>query len=391
MRSRPGRLFIHYYVTASPNAYWMDSPGYYGPNYLTDSNRSPGLKPYVYLTINNNTNITGNLNANLALSDPACAGFNLGGEYIPLGAALGWQETAPMTIIDDNIRPGILGFSSPTYSVNENAGTATITVVRTNGTDGDVQISYTTVATGSSATNRRGLLQRERDPGLSARASPARPSPFPLINGTTIQPDKTLNLASLRSDRRRDSGPDQRGADHRQRQFCRRPLEFTSATYGTNENLGPALITVQRLGGASGTLTVDIATTDGTAVNGVNYFGSTNMLHMEQRRRLHQDHCGSGHPRRQDHHQSDGEFEFVRRHGQHCDQRQRLGLLTNAMLYHQQRGFSGHGGIQFAGLFGEEIRRASRSSRWCARGGSAGNHHGHEFHRRCDGDGAATA
>jgi hypothetical protein len=40
---------------------------------------------------------------------------------------MGFQQTATLTIVDDESNP-FIGFSSPTYSVNENIGTAAITV-----------------------------------------------------------------------------------------------------------------------------------------------------------------------------------------------------------------------------------------------------------------------
>src|SRR5262249_42301788 len=41
-------------------------------------------------------------------------------------------------------QPGTLQFSNAAYSVNENAGTATITVTRTGGSDGAVSVNYAT-------------------------------------------------------------------------------------------------------------------------------------------------------------------------------------------------------------------------------------------------------
>ncbi len=49
-----------------------------------------------------------------------------------------------MTILEANYNAGVLGFSSPLYTVVENAGFATITVTRTNGTQNVVQVSYAT-------------------------------------------------------------------------------------------------------------------------------------------------------------------------------------------------------------------------------------------------------
>ena len=53
------------------------------------------------------------------------------------GATLGNPATAVLTIID-NDAPGTLQFSTATYSVNENGGSATITITRTGGSAGSV-------------------------------------------------------------------------------------------------------------------------------------------------------------------------------------------------------------------------------------------------------------
>src|SRR5207245_1081528 len=57
------------------------------------------------------------------------------------GASLGAQSSAVLTIAD---LAGALQFSAASYSVAENAGTATITVSRTLGNGGAVSVQYAT-------------------------------------------------------------------------------------------------------------------------------------------------------------------------------------------------------------------------------------------------------
>jgi len=64
------------------------------------------------------------------------------------GASLG-TSSATLTILD-NDAPGTLQFAQTNQTADENAGTATITVNRTNGTSGTVTVAYT--VTGGSAT-----------------------------------------------------------------------------------------------------------------------------------------------------------------------------------------------------------------------------------------------
>jgi hypothetical protein len=59
----------------------------------------------------------------------------------PINAGMGFQQTATLTIVDDEPTP-FIGFSSPTYSVSENAGTATITVTLNVPLPGPVSVDY---------------------------------------------------------------------------------------------------------------------------------------------------------------------------------------------------------------------------------------------------------
>jgi hypothetical protein len=74
-----------------------------------------------------------NKTVNLAVSSPTN------------GATLGSPATAVLTIVDDEtFQPGTLAFTAATYSVNEGAGQATISVSRTGGSSGAVSVTYST-------------------------------------------------------------------------------------------------------------------------------------------------------------------------------------------------------------------------------------------------------
>ncbi len=60
------------------------------------------------------------------------------------GATLGTQTTAVLTIINDDLpQRGTINLNSSNYTVNENNGTASITLTRTNGSDGEVSVILT--------------------------------------------------------------------------------------------------------------------------------------------------------------------------------------------------------------------------------------------------------
>ena len=277
--ANPYWLTIYLYV--SPLASWPTAPGTFGPNELYDGTYGYNQQlpnPDVRFTINNDTNTVGNLNGEIALSAPDGSSFTLGGESIPLGTALGSRNLTPLTIIDTNIKPGVFGFSSPTYTVSQGSA-ATITITRTNGTDGPVDINYT--AYNGSATSPANYTAvsgtKHFGPGVTSQTFLV-----PTTTSTTTQPDKTVNLLLSSVSAGATIGQANAVLTIVNNNFTSGHVYFTSTNYLANENSGNALVTVNRLGGSSGTLDVTAVIGGGTAVNGVNYIGpvgSTNQLH----------------------------------------------------------------------------------------------------------------
>lgn len=255
---------------------WIYSDAFEGPNFNYPA-RGNGADET--LTIINNTNLSGNLNANLALSAPYGDGFNLlGGEFIPLGAALGGIQASPLTIIDDNFPAGTFGFSSPAYTVNENASTATITVTRTNGTDGQVQVTYVafpgTASFPADFTAVSGTLTFNQ-------GDISKTFTVPIVPTTVNRPDKTVNLRLFGITGGGLPGVTNAVLTIVNNVFGSGHIAFAFATNTVSETAGTAGIQLNRLGASSGTLDVTMITSDGTAVNGVNYIGSTNVVHWD--------------------------------------------------------------------------------------------------------------
>ena len=263
------------YDTYGPNDSWMISPAFYGPNQATLPANLPQLTIPVWLQINNNANITGNVNANLGLSNPDGSSFMLGGEVIGLAPALGTIAAAPLTIIDDNFTPGVMGFSSPLYTVVQNQGAATITITRTNGSTGVVNINYATsggtAVSGVDYTNVAGTLTfNDGDTSKSFN--------IPIRNSSTYQPDKTVNLRLSNVTGGATIGLTNALLTIINNNFAPGHISFTATNYSTNETSGVATISVSRLGGVTGTIKVVLLTSDGSAVNGPDYTTTSNVL-----------------------------------------------------------------------------------------------------------------
>jgi sugar lactone lactonase YvrE len=121
----------------------------------------------------------GNETVNLALSNPTG------------GATLGTPNTAVLTITNVP-KPGSLQFSSATYSVAENGGSATITVTRTNGSEGSVSVNYATsngtATAGSDYTSTSGTLTF--GDGITSQTFS-----IPISDDLIDENDETVNLA----------------------------------------------------------------------------------------------------------------------------------------------------------------------------------------------------
>jgi len=256
---------------------WMYGDGLSGPNYLIAAgNSKPGVGPGVVMAILNNGNITGNLNANLTLAQPTPFMFYLGGELIPLGASVGVQQTATMTIVDPNFKAGTFSFSSSTYTVNESASTVTITVTRTNGTHGAVQVSYVTGnGTATSPANYTSVFGT-----LSfGNGDTSKTFTVPIIPSTANQPDKTVNLFLYGITGGGKAGLTNAVLTIVNNQFGAGHIAFAFATNGVNETAGRVGLVLNRMGASGGTLDVTAITSDGSAVKGVNYAATTNTVH----------------------------------------------------------------------------------------------------------------
>jgi len=251
--------------------------GTFGPNYTYDATygtTEPGTYPDVYFTIFNDTNITGNLNAGISLTSPNGSTFMLGGEVIPLGAALGYYDASPLTILDNNIKPGLFGFSSPGYIVNQGS-TATITVTRANGSDNTVQINYSaangTAVSPANFTAASGVLTF--NPGVTSQTFKVKTA-----SGTTTNSDRTVSLQLYGATGGAIISQTNAVLTIVNNTFAAGHIAFTATNFTANETAGTATVTLNRLGGSTGTLNATVIAAGGTAANGVNYIGSTNVL-----------------------------------------------------------------------------------------------------------------
>jgi hypothetical protein len=184
----------------------------------------------------------------------------------PTGAMLGTPTSATLTITD-NDAPGTLQFAIAGYTVGEGAGSVTVNVTRTGGAAAGVSVAYSTVngtaTAGEDYTAQAGTLS------FGAGVT-TLPIVVPILQDTLAEGAHTFTLALSSPAGGAGLGSpsvttvtiidDETGMS----------VRFSAATYTATEAAGQATITVNRVGGTAGVVTVDYATTGGgTAVPGI--------------------------------------------------------------------------------------------------------------------------
>lgn len=238
----------------------------------------------VTVSVIKNKQTSGNLDAQFQLANPSGADeFYLGGQNIPLGAALG-LSAAPFTVIDDNKNAGVVGFVSPVYiATNINS---VIGLVRSNGIYGTITMTCST----SNGTAIAGVdytaipltppTTRSFGPGVTTNSFTVTNLPAGLIYTDFTEKFYNLRLTSL-------TGPSDGNVSFGLSNAVVRLinpsfqgyLTLSATNYIGSESAGFISFVVNRVAGSYGTITVQYATTDGpTATNNMDYFGATNTL-----------------------------------------------------------------------------------------------------------------
>gem|GEM_PF-1561111 len=108
------------------------------------------------------------------------------------GGTLSSINTTTVTINDDDQSTGTLGFSSTSLSVNENAGTATLMVARTGGSNGTVSVNYSTV--NGSATASSDYVSKTGTLSWANGSIAAQPITITINNDIDIESAETFSV-----------------------------------------------------------------------------------------------------------------------------------------------------------------------------------------------------
>ncbi len=259
---------------------WRKGDGEYGFNNNIRTVPDAG-ESALFLTINNDPTAAAILYANLNLLNlNANDLLVLGGVPMPLEPAFG-QASSQLNIINDNFPAGTIGFSATNYNVLESGGLAALTLVRTNGNYGAP--SVTVIAVNGTAINGTDFSWSSQEVQF-ANGATAATFTIPINPSSTQLTNKffTIYLSSPTAGASLDTNvppfvPSNSVVTIIDDHFKPGFLSFSSSAYNVLK-AGQATISVVRTGAALGQLSVQVGTSNGTAVNNLNYLGVTNTL-----------------------------------------------------------------------------------------------------------------
>jgi hypothetical protein len=189
------------------------------------------------------------------------------------GASLGAALSAQIDISEDDPVPasGVFQFSAVRYNAKENDSSVFVTVNRIDGSFGEASVDYST----TDATASVGQDYRSTSGTLNfANGEVSRTFEVALLNDNTYEGDEVFTVAlsnvqgsatlgsvsSSQVDISEDDPAPSAGV-----------LQLSGSSYSPKENDGSIIITVTRMNGSTGEVSIDYGTTDTTATAGVDY------------------------------------------------------------------------------------------------------------------------
>jgi Calx-beta domain len=194
--------------------------------------------------------------------------------------------TSLLSIVDNDNPKTSVQLSSPVYTVNEAGGTATVTVTLSHAVDADVTVDYATsdgtAVAGSDYTDTHGTLTfiGNTNNGGPGTGQTSKTVQIPILQDPDPEDPEALTftlsnplpgassiLGAPASASVTIADDDPAGT-----------IDFKSLTYDVDETDGHATVTVERLDGSGGAVSVDYATSDGSATAGSDYTATSGTL-----------------------------------------------------------------------------------------------------------------
>jgi hypothetical protein len=178
---------------------------------------------------------------------------------------------------------GTIQFSSTNFTVGEGAGGcpgggAQLTVTRTGGSFGAATVNYAT--SNGNATAGSDYTATSSPPPLSWADgdSTSKTICVPILQDALVEGSENFNVALSGTTGAALGSPSSASVNINDDEVNTGNLSFSASTYTVSETGGSAVISVVRSGGSSGTVSVDFATSNGSALAGSDYTTSTGTL-----------------------------------------------------------------------------------------------------------------
>jgi hypothetical protein len=195
------------------------------------------------------------------------------------GAGIGTPSSAVVTIGGASSPPiGTLQLKASSYSVAQSAGSLTVTVVRTGGSNGAISVAYATAngtaLAGSEYTAASGTLKWANGDAAAKTFSVAFSNTTPFSGTKTFtvtlsDPSAGAAISSPGSATVAISGDASPPVGN---------VQLSASTYSVSQGAGSLTVTVERLNGSSGAISVAYATANGSAVSGTDYTAASGTL-----------------------------------------------------------------------------------------------------------------
>lgn len=183
-------------------------------------------------------------------------------------------SNATLTIVDTTTNAGQLRFSAANYVANSAAGYAVVTIVRTNGSHGPASAYVETIP----GTALPGVDYNPPSiTNVSFSDGDDNPKSFyvQLVNSSQVKGPVSFSMQLVNPSGAELTDPTNTTVTILNNNFG---VAFLNSVNYASETNSPALIFVQRLGNPTNAFQVNYATTNGTAVAGVNYTATSNTL-----------------------------------------------------------------------------------------------------------------
>lgn len=198
----------------------------------------------------------------------------------PTGAVIGSPGTATVSINGD-APAGTIALAASSASVAQSAGSVTISVNRTSGSNGAVTVSYATsdgtAVAGSDYTAASGTLS------WASGDATAKSFTVPISQATAFSGNKSFNVSLSNV-----TGGASLGTPSSlivtitgSASAASGSPQLSQSSYSVLQSAGSLSVTVNRTGGSSGAFSVNYATSDGTATAGFDYTATSGTLQWQ--------------------------------------------------------------------------------------------------------------